>query len=82
MMEVTLQKTIARLRRTMPRNADVMAVCDALEFAPPPAIVKDIDISGVDLKPGPIVEMPRECPECKRRREQTRARVRKSRRKT
>jgi hypothetical protein len=26
-----LQKLVARVRRAMPRNADVMALCDALE---------------------------------------------------
>jgi hypothetical protein len=30
-MSVDLLKTIARLRRAMPRNADVTEVCDALE---------------------------------------------------
>lgn len=30
-----LLQTIARVRRAMPRNADVMAVCDAAERAEP-----------------------------------------------
>lgn len=30
-MDIELTKTIARVRRAMPRNADVMSLCDALE---------------------------------------------------
>lgn len=32
-MDADLVATIARVRRAMPRNADVMAVCDAAEQA-------------------------------------------------
>lgn len=37
-MSTDLLKTIARVRRAMPRNADVMELCDALErqMARPP----------------------------------------------
>lgn len=33
MRDLDLMQTIDRVRRAMPRNADVMAVCDALDAA-------------------------------------------------
>jgi hypothetical protein len=68
-----LLATVARLRRAMPRNGDVLAVCDALERS----LVSRRDGVGPTslLTPvGPTPEMvppvgPTPCPECVRRRE-------------
>lgn len=56
---------IARVRRAMPRNMDVMAICEVAEKA------------GIC----PAVLPPSECPECARRREANAQRVRKFREK-
>ena len=40
MLSVELVQAIARLKRAFPRNADVLAVCEALEGQQAPAIGK------------------------------------------
>jgi hypothetical protein len=69
MDNVEISKTIDRLRRAQPRNADTMAVCDALAMLLVKVLV---------AKPAsqPV------CPECERRRQQTADRVRRYRSKT
>jgi hypothetical protein len=57
-----LAQTIGRVRRAMPRNADVMAVCDAERLMAAAAIAK----------PPTLATVP-ECPACAVRRKLTQA---------
>lgn len=74
----TLQ-AIGRLRRSQGRNADTMLVCDTLEN-----LSRALTITAKAATPPEPVIQPRllatgDCPECARRREQTRLRVQKVR---
>jgi hypothetical protein len=68
MDKVAIIQAIERVRRLMPRNIDVMLVCDAasVTLLPP-----------VTLQPAPVTL--HECAECRRRRAGQAARTRKSR---
>lgn len=52
-MSADLMKTIARVRRAMPRNADVMEICDALEQRLSTVIFSDDEMHVVN--PGGVV---------------------------
>jgi hypothetical protein len=74
MLDAGLVSLIARVRRAMPRNADVMALCEALErnVSGNVTAVQSATLQANETLQGNVSK---ECPVCAARREADRARL-------